>query len=59
MVDDYYLNLLDWCYTNVIAVALNTSLYLWNAGTGDVNRLPIETDEVPITSVSWAGDGMF
>lgn len=57
MVDDYYLNLLDWCYTNCIAVALNTSVYLWNACSGDVTRLAMDNEDVPITSVSWAADG--
>uniref|UniRef100_A0A7S1JCM1 CDC20/Fizzy WD40 domain-containing protein n=1 Tax=Eutreptiella gymnastica TaxID=73025 RepID=A0A7S1JCM1_9EUGL len=57
MVDDYYLNLLDWTYTDLIAVALNTKVYLWNATSGDVQQLQMENDEVPITSVNWAGDG--
>eukprot|EP00667_Euglena_gracilis_P008239 EG_transcript_8342 len=57
MVDDYYLNLLDWCFNNLIAVALNCSVYLWNASSGDVTRLPMDSEEVPITSVSWALDG--
>lgn len=30
-------NLLDWCFTNTIAVALHCSVYLWNASSGDVN----------------------
>ena len=59
MVDDYYLNLLDWTYTDLIAVALNTKVYLWNATSGDVQQLQMENDEVPITSVNWAGDGVY
>eukprot|EP00992_Anisonema_acinus_P015512 TRINITY_DN9775_c0_g1_i2.p1 TRINITY_DN9775_c0_g1~~TRINITY_DN9775_c0_g1_i2.p1 ORF type:complete len:431 (+),score=68.63 TRINITY_DN9775_c0_g1_i2:61-1353(+) len=57
MVDDYYLNLLDWSCSNTIAVALHTAVYLWNAASGDVTRLTPEDEEVPITSINWAIDG--
>lgn len=32
IVDDYYLNLMDWSSGNVLAVALGAHVYLWNAG---------------------------
>lgn len=32
IVDDYYLNLLDWNSNNVLAAALGPTVYLWNAG---------------------------
>lgn len=32
IVDDYYLNLLDWNKGNVLAAALGTHVYLWDAG---------------------------
>lgn len=35
LMDDYYLNLLDWSSTNILAVALGQTVYLWNASTGD------------------------
>ena len=54
MVDDYYLNLLDWGSTNVLAVALGQTLYLWNATTGDIDELmTMPGEEDYITSVSW------
>lgn len=31
IMDDYYLNLLDWSSSNLLAVALKQSVYLWNA----------------------------
>ena len=37
--NDYYLNLLDWSVTNYLCVALNTSVFLWNAGSGDIMEL--------------------
>jgi hypothetical protein len=35
IVDDYYLNLISWSSSNVLAVALGPSIYTWNA---DKNR---------------------
>jgi WD40 repeat protein len=58
--DDYYLNLLDWSAQNTLAVALDKSLYLWNATTSDIDML-FEMDNTDaddyITSVSWMADG--
>jgi hypothetical protein len=34
LVDDYDLNLLDWSANNTVAIALGSSVYLWNAATG-------------------------
>ena len=57
LVDDYYLNLLDWGSSNSVAVALNQTVYLWNAGSGDIQQLlALEGDDY-VTSVSWAADG--
>ena len=36
LVDDYYLNLLDWGKNGLLAVCLGQSLYLWNSITGDI-----------------------
>ncbi|KAL6006778.1 hypothetical protein ACLOJK_032273 [Asimina triloba] len=58
LVDDYYLNLLDWSCKNVLAIGLGNIVYLWNA----TNQVTVELTEVreddgPITSISWAPDG--
>jgi cell division cycle 20, cofactor of APC complex len=61
LVDDYYLNLIDWSSQNSIAVALGCTVYLWNAGTGAIDQLmqtDVENDEDDyVTSVNWAPDG--
>lgn len=58
LVDDYYLNLLDWSCNNVVAVALGTSVYLWFADSGAIKQLMSTTDDDDfVTSVSWAQDG--
>jgi cell division cycle 20, cofactor of APC complex len=55
IVDDYYLNLINWSRDNILAVALAKSVYLWNAATGEINRLVSLEDETTdyVTSVSW------
>ena len=46
LMDDYYLNLLSWGKTNnSIAVALNQSVYIWNADNGYIHELlTLESD---------------
>lgn len=60
LMDDYYLNLLSWSDTNILAVALSNTVYLWNAGTGDIQELcTYESDsaEAHISSVAWVQEG--
>lgn len=53
--DDFYLNLIDWSKKNVLAIALNDALYLWNGNTGDASLLT-EYNDAQITSVHWSDD---
>ena len=54
LVDDYYLNLISWSADNVLAVALAHCVYLWNAGSGEIQHLTtIEGDDDYVTSVAW------
>lgn len=59
LMDDYYLNLLSWSDTNILAVALTNTVYLWNAGTGDIQELCTfdEGAGSHISSVSWVQEG--
>lgn len=57
MLDDYYLNLLDWSSDNVLAVALGQTCYLWNASSGSIEELTSVTGENYITSVNWVAGG--
>jgi cell division cycle protein 20 (cofactor of APC complex) len=57
LLDDYYLNLLDWSSADVIAVALGQVVYTWNAATGTIDELmALEGDDF-VTSVNWCPDG--
>jgi cell division cycle 20, cofactor of APC complex len=59
MLDDYYLNLLSWSDTNILAVALDKTVYLWDASTGNIIELcTVEGDiNAHIASVSWVQEG--
>eukprot|EP00890_Picochlorum_soloecismus_P006802 jgi/Picsp_1/947/NSC_04431-R1_cell division cycle protein 20 homolog len=57
LVDDYYLNLMDWGSSNTVAIALSQTVYLWNASGGDIQQLLATEGDTYVTSVNWAGDG--
>ncbi|CAF1236313.1 unnamed protein product [Adineta ricciae] len=58
--DDFYLNLVDWSSTNILAVGLNASVYLWNANTSNVTRLcDLQTESDTVTSVAWSDRGQY
>jgi cell division cycle protein 20 (cofactor of APC complex) len=60
LVDDYYLNLLDWSTENIIAVALAETVYLWNATNGNIHKLMSTSSEDDyVTSVNWIQDGSY
>ena len=68
LVDDFYLNLLDWGKENIIAVALSDELYLWNDNnakssllmTYESNNITSEDSFINnITSLSWMQNGLF
>jgi len=58
LADDYYLNILDWGRNNILAVALGSSIYLWNATTSNIAQLPFDDSE-PVTSLSWDEAGNY
>ncbi|GFP94293.1 cell division cycle 20.1 cofactor of apc complex [Phtheirospermum japonicum] len=55
--DDFYLNLLDWGSSNVLSIALGSTVYLWDASNGNITELVIDEESGPLTSVKWAPDG--
>ena len=61
LLDDYYINLLSWNDSNVLAVALANTVYLWNAASGDIQELCTYEDDTSsdahISSVSWVQEG--
>jgi cell division cycle protein 20 (cofactor of APC complex) len=59
LLDDYYLNLLDWSAQNILAVALGPTVYMWNATTGSIEELMSTDDDDVVTSVGWTADGSY
>ncbi|CCH43675.1 putative WD repeat-containing protein [Wickerhamomyces ciferrii] len=57
LVDDFYLNLLDWGSQDILGVGLGSSVYLWNASSGSVDKLCDLSQNDKITSLSWIGSG--
>jgi len=57
LVEDYYLNLLDWSSQNILAIALANSVYLWNANDSTTKHLLKLQETNPVTSVSYCKDG--
>lgn len=56
--DDYYLNIMDWGKRNILAIALGSDLYLWNAETGHSQKLmQVDDQEDYPTSIAWCEDG--
>lgn len=63
MQDDFYLNLVDWSSTNVLAVGLSKCVYLWEANNSRVQKLCDLNERVSnggtqhfvdgVTSVGW------
>lgn len=54
--DDFYLNLLEWSPSNILSVALDSSLYLWNANNNKVIRF-CDLNPRSITSLTWNNEG--
>ena len=59
LVDDYYLNLLDWSSGNQVAIGLERNVYVWSAESGTVSSLLECPADTYISSVKWSGDGAY
>lgn len=59
LVDDYYLNLLDWSSGNQVAIGLERNVYVWSAESGTVSCLLETSPETYVSSVKWSGDGAY
>lgn len=57
-MNDYYLNVLDWGSKNVLAIALEDTVHLWDASNSTPFELvTVDEENGPVTSVKWAPDG--
>lgn len=60
IMDDYYLNILDWSMNNHLAIALGSRAYIWNASNGEIHLLT-ELEEAGdyVSSLSWIKEGNY
>ena len=58
LIDDYYLNLLDWGVSDVISIGLGEAVYLWNAKTSETTELTTSINHSNICSVSFMNNGI-
>jgi cell division cycle 20, cofactor of APC complex len=59
IVDDYYLNLVDWSCENIVAVGLAESTYIWRADVGSVSHVTDAPESCYISSVKFSNDGAY
>ena len=58
LMNDYYLNLVDWNSNSVLGVALSQTVYLWDATSGSIVELmSLEGESDYVSSVSWIQSG--
>lgn len=53
------MNLVDWSPNNILAVALGSDVYLWNADTGTISQLLEMGPGDHVCSLSWIQDGHY
>ena len=70
LVDDYYLNLLEWGKSNILAVVLGPEIYLWNGESSETSLLMSiikdnnsilnnnNNENNVISSLSWMNNGI-
>uniref|UniRef100_A0A8C2V860 Cell division cycle 20B n=2 Tax=Chinchilla lanigera TaxID=34839 RepID=A0A8C2V860_CHILA len=56
--NDYYLNILDWSFQNLVAIALGSTVYIWNGENhSEVENIDLSLTCNYISSVSWIKKG--
>lgn len=60
LLDDYYLNLLDWSSSNIVGVALGDSVYVWNVSNGESSHLcSLKEPHSYVASITFSGTGQY
>uniref|UniRef100_A0A2R9C135 Cell division cycle 20B n=1 Tax=Pan paniscus TaxID=9597 RepID=A0A2R9C135_PANPA len=56
--NDYYLNILDWSFQNLVAIALGSAVYIWNGENHNgIENIDLSLTCNYISSVSWIKEG--
>lgn len=59
LLDDFYLNLVDWSSRNDLVVGLSNCTYIWSAASSKVTKLHDFGNNNSVTSVQWADRGQY
>ncbi|TVU37041.1 hypothetical protein EJB05_19008, partial [Eragrostis curvula] len=59
LLDDFYLNLVDWSSQNMLAVGLGTCVYLWSASNSKVTKLCDLGPRDSVCAVHWSREGSY
>ena len=59
LINDFYLNLLDWSKQDEVSIALDSSVYVFNASKGDVHQLCDFNSNTSVTSLQWNRTGTY
>lgn len=59
LINDFYLNLLDWSKQDQVSIALDSSVYVFNASKGDVHQLCDLDSTTSVTSLQWNRTGTY
>jgi cell division cycle protein 20 (cofactor of APC complex) len=58
LLDDFYCHLLDWSSQNIVAVALGSTVFLWNGDNAKTEELCADNAASgDVTAVRWTQDG--
>lgn len=57
LINDWYLNLVSWNSANILSVALNNCVYLWDATSGDIKCLLQAPENEYVSAISWIQEG--
>lgn len=63
LMDDFYLNLLDWSCNDIVSIGLGSSCYFWNSENGEINLLHNysnnDNSDIYICSVAFNHNGQY
>mmetsp|Transcript_73565 Transcript_73565/g.66196 ORF Transcript_73565/g.66196 Transcript_73565/m.66196 type:complete len:508 (-) Transcript_73565:135-1658(-) len=59
LMDDFYLNLLDWSANDIVAIGLGSRCYFWNSENGEINLLNDYGGDIYICSVAFNHNGQY
>lgn len=54
LIDDYYLNLLDWSYTGLLSIGIKDKVYVWSNTKSKISKLCSYDGGIYVGAVNWS-----